>query len=241
MFAITSHDDSTPASHRLLLLRHGEVTSHKGDVPVTNRGLAYAQQVGAQLAAIASSVNVLNGETRRTQQTASAIADGARSAGLDVSGPAEAHAMRNPDIYVAGTRVSMVSTPEALAAQVPGMSNAQAAEVPFFEAFFAAKDRIRFWLDCEAPPGESSADVAERIEAFAASLVDMGAADRLTVGVTHSPILRSVMAAQLGEDPGEPAWVSGVAAEIHADRQVRWVMLSDPLQLKRPTRRSIGS
>jgi hypothetical protein len=32
-------------THRLLLLRHGEVTSHRGDVAVTDRGLDGAKQV----------------------------------------------------------------------------------------------------------------------------------------------------------------------------------------------------
>ncbi len=231
MLATTSNKDSFLGSHRLLLLRHGEVTSHRGDVPVTDQGLVYAHSVGEKIGGIFNSVRVINGETKRTQQTAVAIADGARFSGAYVSGPTEAHAMRNPDIYVAGIRVSMVSSAEALAAQVPGMSNDKAAKVPFFKAFFAASDRIRYWLDCESPPGDGAADITARIDGFARSLMDGDRVCDLTIGVTHSPILRAVMIANLGEDPGEPAWVSGLSAEIDAERQIHWSILSDPLQL----------
>jgi hypothetical protein len=37
-------------THRLLLLRHGEVPSHRGDVAVTDRGLDGAGRVGRCLA-----------------------------------------------------------------------------------------------------------------------------------------------------------------------------------------------
>jgi len=37
-------------THRLLLLRHGEVTSHRGDVAVTDRGLEGAERLGRRLA-----------------------------------------------------------------------------------------------------------------------------------------------------------------------------------------------
>lgn len=241
MLAMTSHEDTSPDSHRLLLLRHGEVTSHRGDVPVTDKGLVYAQSVGEEIASISNSVRVFHGETKRTRQTAVALADGARSSGADVSGPAEAYAMRNPDLYVAGTRVSMVSSAEALAAQVPGMSSDEAAKVPFFKAFFSASDRIKCWLDCEAPPGEGAADITTRIDHFAKSLMDGAGANDLTIGVTHSPILRAVMIATLGEDPGEPAWVSGISAEIDAKRRIQWSIVSNPLQLAHLAARDVGS
>ena len=37
-------------TQRLFLLRHGEVTSHRGDVPVTEEGLQTAVEVGRRLA-----------------------------------------------------------------------------------------------------------------------------------------------------------------------------------------------
>lgn len=132
------------AVHRLLLLRHGEVASHRGDVPVTEAGLAFAKEVGRRLGASEGPFSVLSGETLRTRQTALAITDGARSVGATVSDPRVSFAMRNPDIYVAGERVNMVSSPESLALQVDGLTVEKAAAVPFFREFFTATDRVGF-------------------------------------------------------------------------------------------------
>jgi hypothetical protein len=71
-------------THRLLLLRHGEVTSHRGDVAVTARGLDSAEDLGRRLAATADRIRVLTGETLRTRQTGAAIATGASAAGATV-------------------------------------------------------------------------------------------------------------------------------------------------------------
>lgn len=224
------HHQTPPGSRLLLLLRHGEVTSHRGDVPVTEAGLEYAYDTGREIGRHHRKILTLNGETKRTRQTAVAFAEGARMAGAEVIGPDTAHAMRNPDIYVAGVRVSMVSQPDALAAQVPGLSTEQAAQVPFFRAFFAAADSIQYWLQCEEPPGETSKMVAARILAFAISLVDAETTPTLIVGITHSPILRAISIACLNHDPGEPNWLAGVRAEIDTARNVRWDSVVDPLQ-----------
>ena len=212
---------------RLLLLRHGEVASHRGDVPVTAIGLEVARAVGAQLAVEAERVRLLSGSTLRARQTADAIADGARSAGAEVDNPRVAFGLRNPDIYVAGERVEMVSSPAALAAQVPGLSEQQAAEAAFFGQFYGHPDRIGWWLRLppERVPGEDAGAVARRVGQFAASLPDRTAdpAD-LIVGVTHSPVLRACALAHLGHDPGEPEWVTGLELSVAPDRSLtaRW-------------------
>ncbi len=95
---------------RVLLLRHGEVASHRGDVPVTEDGLAHAERVGKTIGQQTEApVAVLFGGTRRTRETAEAII---RGIGDDerVTGPLDSFALRNPDMYVAGTRVNMVSS-----------------------------------------------------------------------------------------------------------------------------------
>ena len=61
-------------TQRLFLLRHGEVTSHRGDVPVTEEGLQTAVEVGRRLAGRADgAIRVISGETRRTRDTAAAV------------------------------------------------------------------------------------------------------------------------------------------------------------------------
>jgi broad specificity phosphatase PhoE len=208
-------------THRLLLLRHGEVTSHRGDVAVTDRGLEGAERLGRRLAATAGRLRVLTGGTLRARQTGAAIAAGARAAGAAVDEPRVAFALRNPDIYVAGERVEMVSSPAALAEQVPGMTVDEAAAVPFFAAFFDHPDRIGWWLRLGQVPGEDAEALARRIDHFAASLPDRTAQPaELTVGVTHSPVLRACALANLGHDPGEPEWLTGLELSVGPDRRV---------------------
>jgi broad specificity phosphatase PhoE len=208
-------------THRLLLLRHGEVTSHRGDVAVTDRGLEGAERLGRRLAATAGRLRVLTGGTLRARQTGAAIAAGARAAGAAVGEPRVAFALRNPDIYVAGERVEMVSSPAALAGQVPGMTVDEAAAVPFFAGFFDHPDRIGWWLRLGQVPGEDAEALARRIDHFAASLPDRTAQPaELTVGVTHSPVLRACALAHLGHDPGEPEWLTGLELSVGPDRRV---------------------
>jgi broad specificity phosphatase PhoE len=194
----------------LLLLRHGEVASHRGDVPITEPGRAHAVRAGKALAtAYDGPMALLFGGTRRSRETAEAIAEGIGDPDR-VTGPADAFALRNPDMYVAGTRVNMVSSAGSLAEQVPGMTAAQAAAHEWFAPFFTAPDRIGWWLGQAEPPGETGADLVRRIAAFARSLADRGPlAGRLVVGVTHSPVLRAVLRHTTGADPGEPGYVTG--------------------------------
>jgi broad specificity phosphatase PhoE len=208
-------------THRLLLLRHGEVGSHRGDVAVTDRGLDRAEGLGRRLAATADRIRVLTGGTLRARQTGAAIAAGAGAAGAAVDEPRVAFALRNPDIYVAGERVEMVSSAAALAEQVPGMTVDEAAAVPFFAAFFDHPDRIGWWLRLGDVPGEDAEALARRIDHFAASLPDRTAQPaELTVGVTHSPVLRACALAHLGHDPGEPEWLTGLELSVGPDRRV---------------------
>jgi broad specificity phosphatase PhoE len=216
-------------ARRLLLLRHGEVGSHRGDVPVTAAGLATAAEAGRQLGASSTGrLLVLAAGTLRARQTAQATADGARGAGAVVDGPAECSAVRNPDLYLAGVRVEMVSTAAAFAEQVPGLSEAAVAASEFFAGFLAAADRIGWWLRHPDPPGEDASCVRQRVTAFARSLADLGAdAPPVTVAVTHSPVIRACALPVLGE-VGEPAWLAGLELQVTGDREVRVSWLRAP-------------
>lgn len=209
-----------PVAQRLLLLRHGEVSSHRGDVPVTPDGLAFAEAVGLRLARSGQDrMLVLSGETRRTRQTAEALAEGARRGGMKVDGPRTSFALRNPDLYVGGERVDMVSSAAALAAQVDGLAEDAASRVPFFAGFLPASDRIGWWLAQTDPPGDDAPSVARRIAKFAQSLGDLPRPG-LVVGITHSPVLRACALGMLGQDPGEPGWVAGLSLQVGSDRRV---------------------
>jgi broad specificity phosphatase PhoE len=215
-------------TQRLFLLRHGEVTSHRGDVPVTDEGLQTATEVGRRLAARADGpVRVLSGETRRTRETAAAVARGARQAGAEVLEEGVAFALRNPDLYLAGVRVDMVSSEAAFAEQVPGLEETDIPGIAFFGEWLTVPDRVGWWVAHKSPPGDDAAAVAARIRTFAASLADREDSTAFTVGITHSPVLRAVALDVTGSDTGEPRWLAGVEAEISRDRSVQLRVLPD--------------
>jgi broad specificity phosphatase PhoE len=215
-------------TQRLFLLRHGEVTSHRGDVPVTEEGLATAVEVGRRLAGRADgAIRVISGETRRTRDTAAAVARGAREAGAEVVEDGVAFALRNPDLYLAGVRVNMVSSEAAFATQIPGFTEPDVAKVDFFAQWLTVPDRVGWWVRHPEPPGDDAAAVAARIRSFAGSLTDRDDAPAFTVGITHSPVLRACALEVAGADIGEPNWLAGLEAEISADRSVRLQLLPE--------------
>ena len=88
--------------------------------------------------------------------TAAHLARGIIDAGGVVMGPKVAFALRNPDLYLAGVRVNMVSSAEALAEQVEGLSAEDVPALQFFPTFFDSPDRIGWWLAHHSPPGEDA-------------------------------------------------------------------------------------
>jgi broad specificity phosphatase PhoE len=200
---------------QLLLLRHGEVASHRGDVPVTEAGLVHAERTGKVIGiSTDASISVLFGGTRRTRETAEAIVRGI-SDPERVEGPRDAFALRNPDMYVAGTRVNMVSSAPALAEQVVGMTPDQVEANEWWTTFFNADDRVGWWLAQDDPPGETCRDLVRRIQRFARSCTDPGPhRGQFIVGVTHSPVLRAVLSTVTGQDPGEPAHLTGALLRV---------------------------
>lgn len=209
-------------AQRLLLLRHSEVASHRGDVPITPAGVDIATQAGRNVGKHCTGrMLLLSGETRRARETAAAIGDGARSVDAHVEGPTVAFALRNPDLYLSGARVDMVSTPATMAEQVPGLTEDDAATAPFFDDWYTAPDRVGYWVAHPDPPGDDAATVLRRIQVFARSLTDRGDDTAgVVVAVTHSPILRACGLAVLGDDPGEPEWVAGLEILVRSDRSL---------------------
>jgi broad specificity phosphatase PhoE len=207
---------------RLYLLRHGEVTSYRGDAPITPDGEREAFEVGQGFGRREEQlIEILSGDTRRAMGTAAHLARGVLDAGGRVVGPGVAFALRNPDLYIAGVRVDMAGSPDAFADQVNGLSGEDVASLEFFPDFVASPDRIGWWLVHESPPGEDASSIAARVRSFAASLVDPipGRPD-VVVAVTHSPVLRAVGLDFLGRDIGEPPWVSGLVVSVESDREM---------------------
>lgn len=178
---------------------------------MTEGGLVHAEQTGAAIAVRHDlPITLLYGGTRRSRETAEALRRGIDRPEL-VEGPLDSFALRNPDMYVAGTRVNMVSSAQTLAEQVPGMNDEQAGQNQWWATFFAAPDRIGWWLGHDDPPGETGSDLTNRILRFVRSIADPGPLQgRLVICATHSPLLRALLMHANGVDPGEPAYVTGV-------------------------------
>jgi broad specificity phosphatase PhoE len=204
----------------LYLLRHGEVISHRGDVPITAAAERHAFEVGRNLGLREREhITVLSGDTLRTVDTARHLASGVVDTGGQTIGREIAFALRNPDLYLAGTRVDMVSSTDALADQVNSLSPDDVGSLEFFPEFIESPDRIGWWLAHESPPGEDASSVAARFRAFAASFVDpVPGRPNVVVAVTHSPLLRAAGLDLLGHDIGEPPWISGLLVTVRADR-----------------------
>lgn len=228
--------NSSPDHPRLAFwfYRHAEIPSHRGDLPATTAGLVRAEAVGATLAASCpdgARVEFLHAPTVRTVQTAEALRRGVRNGlpgGCDVhlGAPRVEQAIRNPDLYVAGHRVEMVSALEAVAAQLPddALTNEELERNGFFSRFLTAPDRVGLWVADDDPPGERADEVARRFYTWARSLCDTSRPYvRRYVCVTHSGPLRAVLRRYvLGQDPGEPEYVEPVELTFGSDGAGWW-------------------
>jgi broad specificity phosphatase PhoE len=193
-------------------MRHGRVASHRGDIPITEQGLAEVEAAGRRLASEIGpdeTVSILTTDTRRSRETAEALHRVMQEAlGRQLTPPLDEPAIRNPDVYIGGLRVEMVSNAQAMAEQTAsiGLGAEQIDRLAFWRDFFPSPDRIGYWVGHRDPPGENAEAVARRVMTWGASLDDLPSdRPRRYVAVTHSPILRAFLVCYLLEaDPGEP-------------------------------------
>ncbi len=214
----------TGAPLRVHWVRHAKVASHEGDLPVTDEGRRQVEDVGRQFSrkhTPGEVISVLHAPTRRTRETALIlyssmieVFDYIGQSAVSLLPPVEHWAIRNPDIYVAGVRIELVSTAEALAEQLPssGPGSEELAQLPFLRGFWGDSDRIGYWVSHPNPPGEDADTVARRLLTFAVSLLDLPRVQpRRYICVTHSPAMRAFLRRYLlGYDPGEPAYLESV-------------------------------
>ncbi len=205
---------------RVHWVRHGKVASHQGDVSVTDDGLQQAEAVGRQLSAevgLGEDIFFLYAPTRRTRETAQAIRRGMETGlgsptlyRVQLFAPAEHLALRNPDLYVGGNRVEMVSSAQAMAEQTRsyGIDAERLLKISFLREFWEAHDRIGYWVNHVDPPGEDANAVARRVLTFATSLLNLPQIQpQRYICVTHSPVMRAFLRHYLlGQDPGEPGY-----------------------------------
>jgi broad specificity phosphatase PhoE len=206
---------------RVHWVRHGKIASHRGNVPLTDEGVAQARERGRLVAEDLSAgeiVHFMHAPTLRTRQTVEeirasmdeALGPGGAAKLLEVS---EQWAIRNPDLYVAGQRVEMVSSADALAEQLsaPPVGLEALSEHPFFREFWASTDRIGYWVEHPDPPGEDTVAVARRQMTFAMSLPERPENKPIRyILSTHSPVLRAILLCYAGEDPGEPGYLEPI-------------------------------
>lgn len=204
---------------RLIVLRHGHVDSHRGDVPLTERGVEQSAAAGRWFARAGHTfASLLTSPTLRTLQTAAHFADGYGEAATSGIQPQESAALRNPDIYLGGHLVNLVSSPAAFVEQVPTLSESDVVQVPFFNSFLTHPDRVGYWVGHSHPPGDTALAVGRRIEVAVRSLADVpGWSGRTILGITHSPVLRAIAVTFLGADPGEPEHLHGYSLALESD------------------------
>ena len=214
---------------RVHWVRHGKIASHRGNVPLIDEGVTQARERGRMVAEGLSAgeiVHFMHAPTLRTRQTAEeirasmdeALGPGGDAKLLEVS---EQWAIRNPDLYVAGQRVEMVSSADALAEQlsVPPVGAKALSAHPFFRGFWASPDRIGYWVEHPDPPGEDTAAVARRQMTFAMSLPERpGNKPSRYILSTHSPVLRAILLCYTGEDPGEPDYLEPIDLILSGNR-----------------------
>ncbi|WP_376794882.1 histidine phosphatase family protein [Thermogemmatispora sp.] len=220
------------ASLVIQLLRHGRVASHRGDVPVTEEGRQEIARLAEGLAGRlrpGEEVFILHAAPRRARETAQVLYEvlsrlsgigGRALPGLVIHEPQRNEALRTPDLYVAGTRVEMVSSAAALVEQLPawcGLGEEEIARHPFWRGFWSVPDRIGYWVNLPDPPGEDAPGAARRLWTFVRSLADGPRRQpRHYLCISHSPLLRAFLRHYLfdGHDPGEPDY--GEAIDIEA-------------------------
>ena len=209
------------ANVTLAFLRHGKVPSHEGDMPLTDDSKSDIAAAVPKLRALGeegADFRFIATRTHRSQQTAEAL----RQA-IDPTAPEvlPAWGLRNPDVYLAGSRVEMGSKAEFFASQCEHleMTPEKVMEHRFFRGFLSAPDRIEYWLTHETPPGENAAAVAHRVMAFAESFrAAQREKDLVVACVTHSPVMRAIIVKGLGiSDPGEPEWVEEIVVKMTPD------------------------
>lgn len=222
---------------KIYLFRHGKVDGHSGDVPLSDDAQGDIERAGAAVAAqtpTGETVLLLATKTKRSHDTAVRLGQviSANKPDLNVNAVHDEHAVRNPDLYLAGHRVEMVSNGDAMARQLPAgtMTGKEIEELAFFGDFFRAPDRIRYWLVHENPPGENAHAVARRLLSYCRSCADAVPETNLSiVAVSHSPVLRAILVAYMGlSDPGEPGWVEPITVTLGPDRQT--IQFRDTIQ-----------
>ena len=202
----------------LAFLRHAKVPSHEGDMPLTEDSNADIEAAVPRLRNLASEGSrflFLATRTHRSRQTAEALRAAIAPDSPEV---VPAWGLRNPDVYLAGSRVELGSKAEFFASQCDflDMTPEAVREHRFYDSFLSAPDRIEYWLFNENAPGENAAAVAKRVLHFAQSFLAAPLKTDLVVAcVTHSPVMRAILWKGLGrEDTGEPDWVEEIVLEV---------------------------
>lgn len=202
----------------LAFLRHAKVPSHEGDMPITEDSNADIEAAVPRLRELASDDSkflFLATKTHRSRQTAEAL-----RLAIDPSAPEvkAAWGLRNPDVYLAGSRVELGSRAEFFASQseILDISPERVTEQSFYQGFLTAPDRIEYWVFSKNPPGENATAVAKRVLQFAQSFLAAPLETDLVVAcVTHSPVMRAILMEGLGRpDTGEPNWVEEIVLEV---------------------------
>ena len=158
-------------------------------------------------------------------QTAEAIRRGMRASAASLEPPRVEHAIRNPDLYVAGHRVEMVSSSAALAAQLPDqVAVRRRARTPSVLRRVLGGRRIASAPGSTTPIRPASAPRTSPVASSPSPAASRIAAAADGLRVRHA--LRSDASHPapyvLDHDPGEPEYVEPIELALSASGSATW-------------------
>ena len=219
-------------SVRFLMLRHGRVAHHRGDVPLTDMGAAQAEAAGEWFGNEGIEIaGLLSGETLRTTDTAVKFAAAYRRVcDLELPDPVVSFGLRNPDLYLGGHRINLGEGVEFLASQAFGVESWSVEGSAFYGELMNAKDRVGHWLKHGNVPGENAHDVGRRVDVLVRSLVDVEAWwGKTVVGISHSPVMRAVRLRHRGGYSKEPPFLHGYSLTVRESGAIEFAEFAPDL------------
>ena len=201
------------------LLRHGETSGYSGDLGLSERGRAQAQEAAAALAAEApGDLSLLYAPSVRARVTAEVLAADLAAAGVTVEGPRSERGFANFTV-AAGDEVreqaevfgEYADAKPTSPAELPGWL----ADLARFRTVHeSGGDPIELWLKVPLLGFEPPSVAVRRYWRAICELPEAS----LTVVAAHSGPMRALVAHAFCRDLGEPDNLEAVAVHLDGDR-----------------------
>lgn len=211
------------------LVRHGETRGYQQDLGLSERGRSQVLDKAASLVTDLGKQNPIrlpHAPTNRAAETAQALAEGLRKAGVAdkrIGAPWSDSWFDNFRLWCDGRALDPTQAMETYhrtrkntsTEQLPGWF----AEMHRFATIHAAgEDPITYWLTQPLQYFEPAATAVRRFwTGIRRTVTDDPRAGMQVLVSTHSGCIRAVAAAALGHDPGEPVNTEDVTIQLSPD------------------------